>query len=261
MGRHQAGARQRDHHQAEAADVGPVLGWRTDDLAVLPRRGALRAQGRLLQRAGGHQRHRVREGSGIRQGRGRSGSALRLPPVRRYRQRRQRAPPCRQPVRRQAARHRESAQRRRRHRPGRDDRQRREQRAGRAHHRVRARQPEEDQLPVVPAGVVHGPRRGSDAGAPRRTALHAVAPGARREEPDRAGRAGARLVPDLVHVHVHRLGRRGPRAGQGLGPAHLRLPSELRRRHGADDRQGNEGSGAGHGIPGRRAAREGRRRR
>ena len=50
-------------------------------------------------------------------------------------------------------------QRRRRHRAGRDDRQRRQQRAGRPHHRVRARQPQEDQLPLVPAGVVHRPRR------------------------------------------------------------------------------------------------------
>ena len=39
-------------------------------------------------------------------------------------------------------------------------RQRRQQRAGRPHHRVRARQPEEDHLPLVPAGVVHRPRRG-----------------------------------------------------------------------------------------------------
>ena len=58
-------------------------------------------------------------------------------------------------------------QRRRRHRAGRDDRQRRQQRAGRPHHRVRARQPEEDQLPLVPAGVVHRPRRGSHRRAPR----------------------------------------------------------------------------------------------
>ena len=28
--------------------------------------------------------------------------------------------------------------------------------------------PKQDQLPVVPAGVVHRPRRGSHAGAPRR---------------------------------------------------------------------------------------------
>ena len=46
---------------------------------------------------------------------------------------------------------------RRRHRAGHHDRQRRQQRAGRPRHRVRARQSEEDQLPVVPAGFVHGP--------------------------------------------------------------------------------------------------------
>ena len=45
--------------------------------------------------------------------------ALRLPAVRRHRQRRQLAPPGRQPVRRQAARDREPVDRRRRHRPGR----------------------------------------------------------------------------------------------------------------------------------------------
>ena len=60
---------------------------------------------------------------------------------------------------------------------------------------------------------------------------------------------------------LHRLGRRRPRAGSRVGPAHLRLPPELRHRHGGDDRQGNEGSGAGHGVPQRRAAGQGRRRR
>ena len=83
--------------------------------------------------------------------------------------------------------------------------------------RVRARQPEEDQLPVVPAGVVHRPRRGGHAGAPAGAALHAVAPGARREEPDRHRRAAPRLVPDLVHGHLHRLGRPRPRAGSASG--------------------------------------------
>ena len=92
--------------------------------------------------------------------------------------------------------------RRRRHRAGDDHRQRRQQRAGRPHHPVRARQPEEDLVPLVPAGVVHRPRRGDHRRAPARAALHAVAPGARREEPDRPRRAGARLVPDLVHGHV-----------------------------------------------------------
>ena len=233
LGGHQAGARQRHHDQAAPPDVGAVLGRRADDVAVLPRRGPLRAQGRLQQRAGGDQRHRVRQEPRVRQGRGRSRPALRLPAVRRHRQRRQLAPPRRQPVRRQAARDREPAQRRRRHRAGHHDRQRRQQRAGRPRHRVRARQPEEDQLPVVPAGVVHRPRRGDHAGAPRRAALHAVAPRARREEPDRHRRADPRLVPDLVHVHLHRLGRRRPRAGPRVGPAHLRLPPELRHRHGA----------------------------
>ena len=99
--------------------------------------------------------------------------------------------------------------------------------------RVRARQSEEDHLPLVPAGVVHRPRRGGHPGAPRRAALHAVAPGARREESDRHRRADPRLVPDFVHVHVRRLGRRGPRAGSRLGAADLRMPPELRRRHGA----------------------------
>ena len=93
--------------------------------------------------------------------------------------------------------------------------------------------PKQDQLPVVPAGVVHGPRRGNHAGAPRGAALHAVAPRARREEPDGHRRAAPRLVPDLVHAHLHRLGRRRARAGSRLGPADLRLPPELRHRHGA----------------------------
>ena len=47
VGRHQDDARQRHHDQAAPADVGAVLGRRADDVAVLPRRGALRAQGRL----------------------------------------------------------------------------------------------------------------------------------------------------------------------------------------------------------------------
>ena len=107
--------------------------------------------------------------------------------------------------------------RRRRHRPGHHDRERRQQRAGGARHRVRARQPQEDQLPLVPAGELHRPRRGGHAGAAGGAALHAVAPRARREEPDRARRADPRLVPDLVHRHVHRLGRHGegPRTASG----------------------------------------------
>ena len=67
--------------------------------------------------------------------------------------------------------------------------QRREQRAGRPDHRVRARQPEEDLVPLVPAGLVHRPRRADFRRAAGRAALHAGAPGARREEADRHRRA------------------------------------------------------------------------
>ena len=55
--------------------------------------------------------------------------------------------------------------------------------------------------------------------------------------------------------HVHRLGRPRARAGSRLGPADVRLPPELRHRHGGDDRQGNEGSRAGHRVPEGRSAR------
>ena len=53
---------------------------------------------------------------------------------------------------------------------------------------------------------------------------------------------------DLVH---------GP--DRRLGPALLRLPSQLRHRHGADDRQGNQGSRARHRLPQRRPPRQGHR--
>ena len=43
VGRHQDDARQRHLDQAAPADVGAVLGWRADAVAVLPRRGALLA--------------------------------------------------------------------------------------------------------------------------------------------------------------------------------------------------------------------------
>ncbi len=66
--------------------------------------------------------------------------------------------------------------------------------------------PRKDFVPVVPAGIVHRPRRGHHRRASPGAALHAVAPGARREEPGRHGRAHARLVPDFVHEHLLRLG-------------------------------------------------------
>ncbi len=66
-------------------------------------------QGRLQLGAGRHQRHRVRQEPRVRPRGRRGGPALRLPAVRRHRQRRELAPSGRQPVRRQAARHREPA--------------------------------------------------------------------------------------------------------------------------------------------------------
>ena len=55
--------------------------------------------------------------------------------------------------------------------------------------------------------------------------------------------------PISLHEHVLRFRRSGPRAERGLGPALLRLPSELRRRHGRDVRQGNQGISPGDRVP------------
>ena len=57
--------------------------------------------------------------------------------------------------------------------------------------------------------------------------------GPRHQEPDGLRRAGARLVPHQLHEHLLRLGRPDSRARRRVGPAHLRLPSQLRHRHGA----------------------------
>ncbi len=90
-------------------------------------------------------------------------------------------------------------------------------------------------------------------------ALHPFAPGSRREESNRSGRAHSRLVPDLLHEHLLRLRRSGPRAGRAVGPALLRLPSQLRHRHGHHVRQGDQGIPAGDGVPERRPVGQGRR--
>ena len=79
-------------------------------------------------------------------------------------------------------------------------------------------------------------------------ALHAEPHGARRQEAGGPWRAGAGLVPDQLYEHLQRLGRPDSWAQRGVGPAELRMPSELRHRHGADDRQGNQGSGSGDGV-------------
>ena len=138
-------------------------------------------------------------------------------------------------------------------------RERHQQRAGGTHHQVRARQSEDDQLPQLPAGQLHRPRRSRHRRSPRGAALHAVAPGARREKSDRPRRADPRLVPHQLHGNLQRLGRPDARQRRQkrLGPTILRLPPELRDGHGGDDRQGNQGSGAGDGVPARGSAGEG----
>ena len=93
VGRDPDAARQRRQHQAAPADVRAVLGRRADAVAPLPRGDSLRPPGRIPGDPGRDQRHRVRQEPGVRQGVGGSGPALRLPAVRRDRQRRQRAPP------------------------------------------------------------------------------------------------------------------------------------------------------------------------
>ena len=49
---------------------------------------------------------------------------------------------------------------------------------------------------------VHRTRRSRHRRSPRRAALHAVAPGARREESDWPRRARPRLVPDFIHGNL-----------------------------------------------------------
>ena len=65
--------------------------------------------------------------------------------------------------------------------------------------------------------------------------------------------------PISFMAHVRRLGRPRARRGGGLRSALVRLPPELRHRHGRHDRQGNQGSGAGDGVPQRPSDGQGRR--
>ena len=109
VGRGPEAPRRRGLDQAAPPAVGPVLGRRADALAALPPGDPLRAQDRLLLGPVRDQRHPLRAGRGLRAGGGRGGPALRLPAVRRRRQREQPAPQGRQPLRRQAARDREPA--------------------------------------------------------------------------------------------------------------------------------------------------------
>ncbi len=70
--------------------------------------------------------------------------------------------------------------------------------------------------------------------------------------------------PISFHEHLLRLGRSGARAYRRVGPALLRMPSQLRHRHGCDDRQGNQGVRSRHRLPrhgsGGQGSRQGQRR-
>ena len=196
------------------------------------------------------------------QGGGRGRPALRVPAVRRHRQRRQRAPPRRQPVRREAARDREPAYS-----------------AG---------------VDIVPVVTIVNGVNNEQVGRiiefaldnPKKINFLSFQPVSftgRDEEVTAERRAAQRYtLSHLAHDVKNQTGLGEPTrdwfpisfmgtftdwadvmhgAGEGVGPADLRLPPELRRRHGGDDRQGNEGSRAGDGVPQGRAARQGRRRR
>ena len=148
-------------------------------------------------------------------------------------------------------------QRRRRHRARHHDRQRRQQRAGRPRHRVRARQSEA--INFLSFQPVSFTGRDEEITPERRAAQRYTLSHLAHDVKNQTGISEpiARLVPDLVHVHLHRLGRPRPWTGPRVGPADVRLPPELRHRHGGDDRQGNQGSRAGDRVPQRRPAGQG----
>ena len=229
-------------------------------VALLPRRRPLRPQGRLQQRAGRDQRHRVRQEPGVRQGGRRGRSALRLPAVRRHRQRRQLAPPGRQPVRRQAARHREPAR--------------------------------------APASTSSRSSRSSTASTTSRSAASSSSRSTTRRRSTSSRSSRCRFTGRDEEVTAERRAAQrytlshlahDVKNQTGLGePARDWFPISFMRTftdwadlvHGPDsewgqltcgchpncgvgmardDRQGNQGSGAGHRVPERRAAGQGRR--
>ncbi len=246
VGRGPEAPRRRGLDQAAPAALRPVLRRRAHALAALPAGRPVRPPARVLLGAVRHQRHPLRPGRELREGGGRGGAALRVPPVRRRRQRAQRAPQGRQPLRRQAARDREPPQaRRRRHARG-DDRQRDQQRPGRRHHPLRPGEHRQGHLRRVPARVLHRARRGHRRRDAQEAALHAVAPRPRREDAGRDRRADARLVPAVGGGSVLR--PEGPAGGPRVrvGLLQVRLPPQLRHRHA--DARGREDPARGDGA-------------
>ena len=260
LGRHQDAARQRHLDQAAPPDVGAVLGRRADDVAVLPRRGALRAEGRLQQRAGGDQRHRVRQEPGVRARRPPrpacatptcSSTASATPPTRTAWSATCSTSSC-----------------------------------------ARSRTCTAAGVDIVPVITIVNGINNEQVGRIIQFALdnpkkinflsfQPVSFTGRDEEVTDERRAAQRYtLSHLAHDVKNQTGLgepvrdwfpisfmgtfsdwadlvHGPNAE--WGNLTLRLPPELRHRHGRDDRQGNQGSRAGHRVPQRRPAREGHR--
>ena len=242
--------RQRRLDQAAAADVRAVLGRRAHDLAVLPRGDALREGNRLLLGPVRDERHPLRAGAGVREGRVRGGPAARVPPVRRRRERAERAPRRREPLRREAPRARQPPRGRDRRHARHDDRELRQQRPGRRDHPVRDREHRQDQRGLLPARLLHGPRRGDRRRDAQEAALHALAPRARREGPGGHRRADARLVPALGLGPLLRPEGPPRRPRGAVGLAQVRLPPELRHR----DDDARAGPRRGRPCPSRRSS-------
>jgi hypothetical protein len=231
---------QCDFDQAEAPDVGAVLGRRADDVAVLPGCGALLEESWLQQCPGGDQRDRVRKEPGVRPCGSRSRSALRVPPVRWHRQRRQLPSPW------SATSSTSSCARSRTFTPPAST-------SSRSRHRQRVNNEQVGRISSSPS-ITRGRSisslssrfRSLDATrklptsveAAQRYTLSHLAHDVKSQVG--IGEPVPRLVPDLVHGNVHRLGRPRARSQCGVGQPRLRLPPELRHRHGGHDRQGTK---------------------
>ena len=260
LGRHQDGARQRHHHQAAAADVGAVLGRRADAVAVLPRRRPLRAQGRLQLAC----RRRPT-----------ASSSPRAPSSPRRRPK----PACATPTCSSTA----SATP-----PTRTAASATCSTSSCAPSRT-CTTPASTSSRSSPSSTASTTSRSAASSSSRSTTRRRSTScrssrcrftGRDEEVTDERRAAQRYTLSHLAHDVKNQTGLGEPirdwfpisfmgtftdwadvvhGAGQRVGPAHLRLPPELRHRHGGDDRQGNQGSGAGHRVPQGRAAGQGRR--
>jgi molybdenum cofactor biosynthesis enzyme MoaA len=92
---------------------------------------------------------------------------------------------------------------------------------------------------------LHRPRRRHQRRAAASAALHAQSPGPRHARPARRHGAPARLVSALGHESVQRRGRSAARGERRVRRAQVRLPPQLRHRHGPARQQDDEADGAG----------------